>query len=128
MLTNGCDATSGFKMLRWALILILLCGAFDAAAQQSPFPPPLELPKVAADEAHPAHRIALVVGIDRYDHLGPDQQLQRAVNDARSVAQTLESLKFDVTISENIDRSTFNRVWQSFLEPISKLRAGVDPL
>jgi carboxyl-terminal processing protease len=119
MLTNGCDATSGFKMLRWALILILLCGAFDAAAQQSPFPPPLELPKVAADEAHPAHRIALVVGIDRYDHLGPDQQLQRAVNDARSVAQTLESLKFDVTISENIDRSTFNRVWQSFLDKLA---------
>jgi hypothetical protein len=30
-------------------------------------------------------RIAFVVGIDKYDNLGPQQQLQRAVNDARAV-------------------------------------------
>jgi hypothetical protein len=30
-------------------------------------------------------KIAFVVGIDKYDNLGQQQQLQRAVNDARSV-------------------------------------------
>lgn len=84
------------------------------------FSPPLSgLPNPPAGEAHDFSRVALVIGIDKYDHLVPGQQLQRAVNDARSVAQSLKSLKFDVTIGENIDRSTFNRMWQSFLDKLA---------
>jgi uncharacterized protein len=47
--------------------------------------------------AHAERRIAFVVGIDKYDNLGPQQQLQRAVNDARSVSAALSSVGFEVT-------------------------------
>jgi carboxyl-terminal processing protease len=66
-----------------------------------------------------AEKVALVVGINKYDHLGAGQQLQRAVNDARSVAQVLRRLGFKVDIGEDLDRSAFNRMWQSFLEQLS---------
>ena len=106
-------------MLRGALFLILLLGPCHAVAQQSVPPPPSVAANPPTNDARAAGRFALVVGIDKYDNLGPGQQLQRAVNDARSVAQTLTSLKFDVILAENIDRSTFNRMWQSFLDKLA---------
>src|SRR5262245_61934181 len=69
--------------------------------------------------AHAQNRVALVIGIDRYDQLGPGHQLQRAVNDAQSVQRVLQSMGFEVSIGENIDRSTFNRMWQSFLDKLT---------
>jgi carboxyl-terminal processing protease len=66
-----------------------------------------------------AEKVALVVGINKYDHLGSGQQLQRAVNDARSIAEALRRLGFKVEIGEDLDRSTFNRMWQSFLDRLS---------
>lgn len=46
-------------------------------------------------------RKALVIGIDQYRNVTP---LQRAANDAQSVATTLSEIGFDVTLHQNIDR------------------------
>lgn len=43
------------------------------------------------------HRLAFVVGINAYSHLGADAQLQRAVADAESVGDSLTRLGFTVT-------------------------------
>lgn len=66
-------------------------------------------------------RVALVVGIDKYDNLGSREQLERAVKDANSVASALTSLGYDVTKAENVGRAAFNAHWQGFLD---KLRPG----
>src|SRR5262245_23552 len=58
-------------------------------------------------------------GIDKHDKLGPQQQLQRAVNDARAVASTFVSLGFEVVRAENVERGTFNSEWQKFLDKLS---------
>jgi hypothetical protein len=49
-------------------------------------------------------RIALVVGNDAYANLGADQQLRRAVNDARAVGNALDRLGFEVIRGENLNR------------------------
>ena len=42
--------------------------------------------------ADAADRVALVIGVDTYDHLPPDAQLKVAVDDAERMASTLEGL------------------------------------
>jgi hypothetical protein len=51
---------------------------------------------IAVGSAHAERKIAFVVGIDKYDNLGPQQQLQRAVNDARAVGSAFASLGFEM--------------------------------
>ncbi|MBV8837500.1 MAG: caspase family protein, partial [Alphaproteobacteria bacterium] len=65
-----------------------------------------------------AKRVALVVGINSYDNLKPDQQLRKAVNDARAVAATLKDDGFQVLQVENATRSDFLRTWQRFLDSV----------
>src|ERR1700682_2457762 len=72
---------------------------------------------LVASAAH-AKRVAFVVGIDKYDKLGPQQQLQRAVNDARSVGAAFASLGFEVVRAENVGRGAFNAEWQQFLDKL----------
>ncbi|HRD75692.1 MAG TPA: caspase family protein [Hyphomicrobiaceae bacterium] len=66
-----------------------------------------------------AKRLALVVGIDRYDNLPAHQQLERAVGDARTIAKTLRDLQFDVIAAENTGREAFFAAWARFLASIS---------
>lgn len=63
-------------------------------------------------------RVALVIGINAYDNLGPDKQLKKAVNDARAMDAALRALGFEVIKDENPARSQFNRLWQRFLNRI----------
>jgi FKBP-type peptidyl-prolyl cis-trans isomerase len=49
-------------------------------------------------------RVALVIGNDRYQNLAADQQLQRAVNDARAVGEALGRIGFTVLRGENLNR------------------------
>src|SRR5262245_14499998 len=49
-------------------------------------------------------RVALVVGNDLYTNLPADQQLRRAVNDARAVGEALDRLGFEVIRGENLNR------------------------
>jgi uncharacterized caspase-like protein len=66
-------------------------------------------------------RVALVIGIDRYDNLDSRVQLKKARADAKGVAETLRSLGFDVIHKDDVARSAFNSHWQDFL---NKLAAG----
>ncbi len=62
-------------------------------------------------QAQSPRRVALVVGIDAYAHLS---KLEKAVNDARAVAQVLrDDLAFSTVITgENLDRNTMVRKLQ----------------
>ena len=78
----------------------------------------LVISQMAAPHAHAERKVAFVVGIDKYDNLGPQQQLQRAVNDARSVGAAFASLGFEVVRAENVGRGAFNAEWQKFLDKV----------
>jgi formylglycine-generating enzyme required for sulfatase activity len=65
-----------------------------------------------------AKRVAFVVGINTYDNLKPDQQLSKAVNDARAIADVLKDDQFQVILAENATRSVFLRSWQRFLDSV----------
>jgi predicted metalloprotease len=49
-------------------------------------------------------RLALVIGNDRYASLAANEQLQKAVNDARAVGAALRHIGFDVISGENLGR------------------------
>lgn len=57
----------------------------------------------AISPAH-AERVALVIGNDSYPNLPRDQQLNKAVNDARTMGDSLEAIGFSVIRGENLDR------------------------
>jgi len=65
-----------------------------------------------------AKRVALVVGINTYDNLNPEQQLKKAVNDARAVAATFKEVGFEVIVAENAKREAFLKAWQRFLDTV----------
>jgi formylglycine-generating enzyme required for sulfatase activity len=71
---------------------------------------------LALAPAASAKRVALVVGINTYDNLGPGLQLRKALNDARAVAATLKEIGFQVVAAENTQRNDFLRAWQRFLD------------
>ena len=60
---------------------------------------------IAMPHAAAQDRVALVIGNDRYPNLPAEQQLVKAVNDARAVARTLEGIGFKVMRGENLDRT-----------------------
>jgi len=72
----------------------------------------------AAPAAH-AKRVALVVGINKYDNLPRERQLAKAVNDARSMEAALKSVGFDVVKAEDVGRSAFDQAWQQLLNKVS---------
>ena len=53
-----------------------------------------------------AKKVALVIGTDKYQNL---PTLQKAVNDARAVTETLTSIGFEVIKGENLTRRQMNR-------------------
>lgn len=59
--------------------------------------------------AEAAKRVALVIGINSYPNLPAERQLKKAVNDARSIRDTLkDDLGFDVLYEENADWGKMN--------------------
>lgn len=66
-----------------------------------------------------AKRVALLVGIDVYDNLGPGQQLHKARGDARAVAATFKETGFQVILAEDAGRVAFLRAWQRFLDTVA---------
>jgi hypothetical protein len=66
-------------------------------------PPPPPLPQVADGSVR---RLALVIGNDRYENLEP---LQKAVNDARAIDETLTKIGFTVMRVENAARRMMNQ-------------------
>lgn len=66
-------------------------------------------------------RLALVIGNGEYDQLS---DLKNAVNDAELVAQTLESLGFDVTLLKNLDDAAIDKAVLDFGENLVDRPAG----
>jgi hypothetical protein len=58
----------------------------------------------AVAPANADKRVALVIGNDRYANLAANEQLQKAVNDARAVGGALKQIGFDVISGENLGR------------------------
>ena len=57
-----------------------------------------------AQPARAEKRVALVIGNDRYLNMGADRQLQKAVNDANTIAAAMKTLGFEVLIGTNLGR------------------------
>jgi TPR repeat protein len=70
--------------------------------------------------AHAEKRVALVVGNNSYTNLVPDQQLRRAVNDARAVGDALGKLGFEVLRGENLRR-------QALVDKLDELSRRLSP-
>jgi formylglycine-generating enzyme required for sulfatase activity len=58
----------------------------------------------AVSTAFAEKRVALVIGNDHYANLPANEQLQKAVNDARAVGGALRQIGFDVIEGENLGR------------------------
>jgi uncharacterized caspase-like protein len=71
--------------------------------------------------SHAEKRVALVIGNDRYANLPADQQLRKAVNDARAVGDALKRLDFEVIRGENLGRQA---LVDKFEELTGRLAAG----
>lgn len=56
-------------------------------------------------------RHAFIVGNDNYQNI---DQLKKAVNDARAIAQAVQNLGYRVTIGENLSRRDFNAKFSAF--------------
>ncbi len=66
---------------------------------------------VGSDAALAANRFAFVVGNDAYQNVDP---LRKAVNDARSIAQAIQTIGFQVTLGENLTRRQFIERFSAF--------------
>jgi hypothetical protein len=70
-----------------------------------------------ADMAHAAKRVALVIGNDSYSNI---PQLKKAVNDARTMNDTLKKLGFTVLVAENQNRKGLSETLLTFDRMIEK--------
>lgn len=66
---------------------------------------------ILTGSARAENRLAFIVGNDTYQNVDP---LKKAVNDARAVAQKLESLGYRVSLGENFSRRDFNAAFSAF--------------
>jgi hypothetical protein len=64
-----------------------------------------------AAPAHAEKRVALVIGNNDYKYV---PKLQKAVNDARTMGNTLKQLGFDVMVAENQNRQQFSQSLLAF--------------
>ncbi len=64
-----------------------------------------------AEPAHAAKRVALVIGNNDYRNV---PKLQKAVNDARTMGETLKRLGFSVMVAENQNRQAFSETLLAF--------------
>jgi len=66
---------------------------------------------VLAEPAHADKRVALVIGNNDYKYV---PKLQKAVNDARTMGDTLKQLGFTVMVAENQTRQAFSQTLLAF--------------
>src|SRR5580698_11272596 len=64
-----------------------------------------------AGSAHAEKRVALVIGNNDYKNV---PKLQKAVNDARTMGETLKQLGFSVMVAENQTRQAFSESLLAF--------------
>ena len=74
---------------------------------------------VSSVVAQAEKRVALVIGIDKYDNLAASAQLRKARGDSAAMTAALRDLGFDVIAKDDVTRSEFNNLWQDFLNKLS---------
>lgn len=72
---------------------------------------------LVAASARAENHLAFIVGNDAYRNVNP---LQKAVNDSRAVARSLQQLGFRVTLGENL-------AWRDFIEKFSIFENSIQP-
>src|ERR1700730_17636221 len=72
---------------------------------------------VFAAPAHAEKRVALVIGNNDYKNV---PKLQKAVNDARTMGDTLKQLGFTVMVAENQNRQAFSQSLLAFDKAVDK--------
>jgi len=75
---------------------------------------------LAGSPAWAERRLALVIGNDRYANMPADRQLQKAVNDAKTISAALTSLGFEVSLGTNLGR-------QGIIDKLAELTARISP-
>ncbi len=75
-----------------------------------------------AAPAHAEKRVALVVGNNDYRNV---PKLQKAVNDARTMGDTLKQLGFTVMVAENQNRQAFSQTLLAFDKAVERRRHRV---
>jgi Caspase domain len=88
-----------FRLALAALVATALCWAQPARAEK---------------------RVALVIGNDRYLNMPADRQLQKAVNDANTVAAAMKTLGFEVLVGTNLGR-------QGMIDKLAEFTARLEP-
>ena len=68
-----------------------------------------------ATKKEPRRKLALVIGIGKYDHC---EELQNPENDANDMSSALESIDFNVTKKLNLKRAEMKHVVTDFEESI----------
>ena len=96
---------------------MMLCGAWLALSLLHAAPARAVPQSPGGGSASAERRVALIIGNGAYAS-GP---LKNAVNDARSLAQTVSGLGFEVMLHENLSQNEMKRAIRGFGE---KLRAG----
>ena len=96
------------RTLRIALSVLLSLGCLAGSAG------------VIATPARADKRIALAIGNDLYPNLPADRQLKKAVNDARTIADSLKSLGFEVIVGTNLGR-------QAIIDKLADFTARLEP-
>src|SRR6201994_589136 len=92
-------AIGSHPMKRWLFSkLVLACAAAASLA-------------AVAAPAHAEKRVALVIGNNDYRNV---PKLQKAVNDARTMGDTLKQLGFNVMVAENLNRQQFSQALLAF--------------
>src|ERR1700686_439001 len=68
-----------------------------------------------AGSAHAEKRVALVIGNNDYRNV---PKLQKAVNDARTMGDTLKQLGFNGVVAENLNRQQFSQPLLAFANSV----------
>ena len=73
------------------------------------------------DRGPATSKVALVIGIDHYRNLGPDNQLERAKSDARAVAARLRALGYDTILDTDATRE---KIYLDLDRAVRKIKPG----
>src|SRR5664279_3528603 len=104
---GGAEAKSGRLVSRWTGIKIRMTNRLSVRSALACATLFLAL----GAQAHADKRIALVIGNNDYKYV---PKLQKAVNDARTMGDTLKQLGFSVMVAENQTRQAFSETLLAF--------------
>lgn len=95
------------------MLTLVAASSWLFAWSQAPAQNPVAVPASTVEK-----RVALIVGIDEYTHLGPEGQLNGAASDADRMAKALASVNppFEVSLLTNSDWKSTQEAFDQFLD------------